>query len=121
MLADEIVKLSREGILDLLRERARPDDAFGGGNRRRRPRWPFPGTIELWPADGDGTRQWFGTCHNLSEGGLGITCDDPFEADTPLEIAFHLPEASFYGKATVRHCLETPRGYMIGLQFDFAD
>ena len=122
MSTEEIVKLTREGVQDLIRNQSEPSDDYDGTNRRRQPRWPFPGTVELWPDGGDGSRQWFGTCRDLSEGGLGFNCDAYFEPGTPLEIAFHLPAASFYGKATVRHSLESPDDdYIVGVQFNYED
>ena len=46
-----------------------------------------------------------------------------FKPATPVEISLHLPEASFYGKATVRYCAqvdtETGDEYVMGLEFDF--
>lgn len=121
MKMDEIVKLTREAICDLLQRRQEGAEAFDGSERRTAPRWPFPGTVELRPDGGDGTVQWFGVCRDVSEGGLGMTCDQAFEPGTRLEIAFHLPEASFYGLASVRHCTEIPDGCIVGLQFEFED
>jgi len=121
MITDEIVKLSRERMADLVRSRHDPPADFDGEERRVVTRWPFPGTAELRPAEGDGRPLWFATCRNVSETGLGISTDEPFEPGTPLEIAFHLPEASFYGKATVRYCTQTPQAYLVGLEFDFEE
>ena len=121
MATEEIVKLSREAILELLRSRRLPVDEFDGPERRRQSRWPFPSAAELRPDGGDGSVQWFGTCENLSQGGLGVTCDHVFEPGTTLEISFHLPEASFYGRAVVRHCHETPRGQYVGVEFLWDD
>lgn len=117
---ESIYRLTRRRIDKLLDGRRTSPDAFGGDERRRQPRWPFPGTAELWPAGADGPPQWFATCLNLSEGGMGLRCDEPFEPGTPLDIAFHLPEASFFGRVTVRHCVETPKeDYHLGVQFAF--
>ena len=117
MATEEIVKLSPDAILELLRSRRCPPEGFEGSERRQQARWPFPGTVELRPDGGDGSVQWFGTCENLSQGGLGLTCDESFEPGTPLEITFHLPEATFYGRAEVCHSHETPRGYLVGVKF----
>lgn len=122
---EEIVSLSREVILDILDRRAAEDPGFPdrrrGAERRRHQRWPFPGTVELRPDDEDGHEHWFGTCRDLNETGLGMCCDRYFEPGTRLEISLHLPEASVYGFARVRYCMETPRGFMTGIEFNFPD
>ena len=119
MIADEILKLTRQGITEVLAAKQDQAEPFMGDERRLAPRWPFPGTIELRPADGDGREQWFGTVRNVSETGLGASGDHYFELGTVLEIAFHLPEASFYGKGTVRYCKQVRGEFMLGLEFLF--
>ena len=121
MIADEIVKLTPEAIAKLLRTREAPDAEYDGAERRDAPRWPFPGAIELRPADADGGTQWFGTCRNVSETGLGMTCDQYLDPGDRLDIAVHLPEASFYGQAIVRYCKEVRGQFMAGLEFLFDD
>ncbi|MCP4247004.1 MAG: PilZ domain-containing protein, partial [bacterium] len=63
--------------------------------------------------------QWFGTCRDVSESGLGMAGEQYFEPGTKLQVAFHLPEASFYGHAIVRYCQEIRGRYMTGLAFVF--
>ena len=125
MKTDEIVKLTREGIAELLSSRAAPEDECPGHERRKSPRWPFPGAVELRPVGANDDELCFGSCRDLSQNGVGLICDDPFETGTPLDIALHLPEASFCGKATVRYCAqiegENEEEYVMGLEFDFDD
>lgn len=90
--------------------------------RRRAVRWPFSGTVEFWSDDGHGREDYaIGTCENMSQNGLGVTCDDPFEPGTTLKVAVHQPSLSLHGRATVRHCTETENGYYCGLLFEFED
>ncbi len=123
MLTNDIVKLTRDRIAELVRSREAPESDYTGNERRRAPRWPFPGAIGLRPADGGGDETWFGTCRDVSITGVGITCERYFEPGTALEIALHLPEATFCGKAVVRYCVEleadTEDEYAMGLEFDF--
>lgn len=123
MLTDEIVAMTRKQVAELVRiqQADNKPTLFEGYEQRGNRRWPFPGAVEVWPAGGDGRQRWLGTCHNLGYGGLGMLADEPFQPDTPIEFACHLPEASFYGKATVRHCTEVPDGYIIGVEFNFED
>jgi hypothetical protein len=124
----EICRLTRDALEALLAERSasKPQDRRSGKRgapRRGTPRWPFPGTVELWIPDAAG-RQWhsLATSINLSESGLGLRCDEPLEAGTELEVAIHEPEVSFHGRAVVRHCSPGPEDtYVVGLQFLFDD
>lgn len=126
METTEICRLTREAIERLLAERiaSRPQDRRKGWRNaphRRAPRWPFPGTVELWIPDGAG-RQWhsLATSINLSESGIGLRHDDSLKPGTELEIAIHEPEVSFHGRAVVRHCSPAPdETHIIGLQFLF--
>lgn len=121
MKAEEIVRLSRRGVSSLLTAREQSTEPHLGHERRRKPRWPFPGTIELCVPGEEALIPRFGTCHDLSEEGVGFTCDEAFEPGTTLDIALHLPEASFYGRGTIRHRVRTPRGYLTGMEFLFED
>ena len=121
MKTEEIVKITRKQVVDLVKARteAAGPRLFAGDERRRCPRWPFPGAVELSPIGDDGRTRWFATCGNLSLGGLGVIADRCFDEGTPLDISCHMPEVTLVGRATVRHCEEIPQGYMVGLKFDF--
>ncbi len=121
MPTDEIVKLTRETIADLLAAQSAPEQDFEGDERRQSERWPFPGTVEIRIANGQAQEPSFATCRDVSSGGMGMKCDCHFETDTPLEISVHLPEASFYGKAIVRYCAEAGPHYILGVEFDFEE
>ena len=119
MNTDELVQLTRGAIHDLLRSRCEEHAQFGPQERRHNARWPFPGTIEIHPAGAPAHEQSFGTCRNLSETGMGMSCERFFEPEAILEIAVHLPEATLVGHAVVRYCMKTPRGFMTGIEFQF--
>jgi len=86
------------------------------------PRWPFPGTVELWIPQADGTELYtLATSMNLSLQGIGIRCEEPLAPGLELGIAVHEPEVSFHGHAIVRHCTEIQDDYLVGLQFIFED
>jgi hypothetical protein len=119
MQTDEIVKLTRQAVHHVLALRSGEEPGFEGSERRRNQRWPFPGTAELRLVDDPAETQWFATCRDLSETGMGLSCDRYFEPGTPVEISIHLPEATLYGAATIRYCAHTPRGFMTGVEFAF--
>jgi len=114
----EIQPLTRESIASFLngQELYTPDDHSHA--RRRVPRWPFPGTVELWIPDGEGGERYeLATCINLSVDGLGFLCDEKLPQGMKLSIAFHQPEVSFHGRAAVRHIAPHKSGFMTGVQF----
>ena len=118
MNATEICPLTEEAVARLLagRELITPD--VEGNGRRKTPRWPFPGTVELWiPEGGRHERHVLATSLNLGLHGVGIRCDEPLSAGLELAIAIHEPEVSLHGRAVVRHCTEIENDYLIGLQF----
>lgn len=122
MPTDEIVKLTRKQVARLIRRRMEAaGQKYEGTEKRRAPRWPFPGTVELRNADGQAPQQWFASCRDISEGGMGMKTDTYFAPGTVLDISVHLPEQTFYGQATVRYCkeLETENEYIMGVQFVF--
>ena len=124
MPTDEIVKLTRKQVSRLIRRRMEAAGAnYEGSERRRAPRWPFPGTVEVRYADGRDPSQWFATCRDISDGGMGMKTDMYFAPGTLLDISVHLPEQTFYGQATVRYCkeLEIESEYIMGVQFVFED
>jgi len=115
----EICPLTEETILNLLKSRGAFAHMHTGSGRRQAERWPFPGTIELWIPDELGFhRHALGTCLDMSLDGAGVRCDDSLPVGLELDIAIHQPEASFHGRALVRHCTSTARGdHMVGLEF----
>lgn len=120
MTVSEFQPLTRATIGRLLRGRALPGPGAGLHRRRRMPRWPFSGQVEMWlPEQGGGESLLLATCENLSAGGVGVRCDEPLEPGTELPIAVHQPEASFHGRAVVRHCTRMGDACYIGLEFRF--
>lgn len=120
MDAEQIVKLSPDAIRELIEARvvqATPKRAEG---QRREPRWPFPGTVELWlPETCYGERHMLATLHNLSPSGLAMRSRRPVPVDTRVSLAIHQPELSCYGHGLVRHCTRAHVGYLIGVEFIF--
>lgn len=116
----EVCSLTEASIAKLLTGRhERKSDAAVGG-RRKMPRWPFPGTVQLWIPDENGVDEHtLATSVNLSEDGVGILVDDELPIDLELTIALHEPEASLQGRAVVRHCTRIDERYYMGLQFVF--
>lgn len=123
MPTQDIVRLTRRRVKELLssRERSQRSEEYIGRNRRKLPRWPFPGAVELWPVMSDGRDCRYATCNDLNCDGIGILADQPFTAGTLLELACHFPEVSLYGQARVCHCNEIATGFLVGLQFVFED
>lgn len=115
----EFVALTPETINTLLDSRRRPDtEATRGHESRRATRWPFPGQVQIWLENAAGEEmQIFGTCHNLNEHGIGLSCDQPLPIGAQLPVAIHQPEATYHGDAVVRHCTLGPEGYFIGMEF----
>lgn len=121
MKTSEIVPVTRRALARLFHMRGLNSDGEHRG-KRRCPRWPFPGAVELWAPGEDGIdRHILGTCENISLGGVGVRCDQPFGIDQELEIAVHQPELSLHGRATVRHCTRLRSDYYVGLEFVLDD
>jgi len=120
MDATEICPLTEEAIGRLLAGRSIELCQPGTNGRRVAPRWPFPGTVEMWLPDDEGVEQHhLATCINLSLHGLGMLCDDELPIGLEFALAIHQPESSFHGRAVVRHCTEVQAGYYVGIQFIF--
>ncbi len=114
----DILPLSRETVAQLLVDRAGIAPSPKGTTRRKVVRWPFPGTVELWLPEADGTERYaLATSLNLSAEGVGIRCDEPLSPGVELPIAIHEPEVSLHGRAVVRHCTEIENEFLVGLQF----
>ena len=120
MKADEFVALSRHAVEQLLAQRASTRIAAPDGRpeRRRHARWAFPAQVELWLAQPDGHEEHLlATCHDLSVGGVGVSCDRDLPIGLTIPIAIHQPEVTFHGHAIVRRCMRGPGGYLVGLEF----
>ena len=116
----EFCPLTEEAVARLLAGRKDTPSSSPSRERRATPRWPFPGTVEMWVKDDAGLEELrFATCLDLSPHGVGVKAE--FELGPGLEfaLAIHQPEASLYGRAVVRHCTEIETGYYMGLQFLF--
>ncbi len=119
----EISSLTEEAVATLLKDRAarRPDDR-PAKEKRKHPRWPFPGQVQLWFTDGNGRESIdFAPCVDLSLRGLGMLFADSLSVGTELTLTVHQPEASLHGRGVVRHCSEVEEGYYIGIEFVFDD
>ncbi|HUU82092.1 MAG TPA: PilZ domain-containing protein [Phycisphaerae bacterium] len=120
MDADEIVPLTAEAINQLLEARRGARQKASGDEKRRVPRWAFPGAVEVWvPAEGGGERHVLGVCHNLTERGVGVRVEETIKVGATMSIAIHQPERSFHGQGTVRHCTAREGGYLVGFEFVF--
>ena len=115
---EEFLPLTRSTIHDLLEARRSGERETKHEEKRRSPRWSFPGQVELWIPREDAPRTHFlGVVHELNETGVGVRCGSRVDPDQVITVAIHQPEASFYGSATVRHCTPCSPGYLIGLEF----
>lgn len=123
MDASEIQPLTRNNVGRLLMTRAGAEPTSHAQGKRRAPRWPFPGTVEFWLPDGrGGERHEFATSLNLSLDGMGVSFEEPLNDGQELAVAIHEPEASFHGRAVVRHCTKSGDGlYYLGMQFVYED
>jgi hypothetical protein len=120
MDVSEICPLSQAAVAQLLTSRLAEHGAASDVCRRSAVRWSFPGTVELWVPGRNGEEYELATSINLSTSGVGIRLDHALRPGTKLAIAIHEPEVSFHGRAVVRHCTETERGYYLaGLEFLF--
>ncbi|GMU22414.1 MAG: hypothetical protein AMXMBFR13_25000 [Phycisphaerae bacterium] len=119
MIADDVRELTREKVAALV-QRAKGPQPFGGDERRQLPRWPVGGMVQLWQA-GSGVLPAFGTCRDISEVAVGVTCDQMFLPGMVVNIALELPDHCLHGQGVVRRCTETDAGYDLGIEFRFAD
>jgi hypothetical protein len=119
MLTDEFIPITADAILDILRERyGHEQDNEIDRERRQRPRWPFPGTVELWVPQDDGIELYMhARALNLSPMGIGILADEELPTGKRVALAIHQPEATLFGEAIIRHATQTPNGQVVGLQF----
>ena len=120
MDADEIVPLTAGAVRRLLELQQAPVEESEDLDKRAAARWPFPGAVEIWvPDEGGIERHVLGACHNLTDRGVGVRCDEPIETGATLPIAIHQPELSLHGQAMVRHCTMRGQGYLVGFEFVF--
>jgi len=121
MKTDEFQQLTSDNVTRVLAGRRPAGPEQGPADRRRAPRWPFPGPIELWvPLPGgpaDETQHVLGTTRDLSTSGVGLYCDCELPVGDTLAIAIHEPEATLHGEAIVRRCQPCPGGFSVGLEF----
>ena len=118
----EICPLTQDAVANLLTRRLENQQQASSDSRRAAARWAFPGTVELWVPSAEGEKYELATSINLSTTGIGVRADEPLAAGMEVGIAVHEPEVSFHGRAIVRHCTETDRGYFLaGLEFLFED
>ena len=123
MKTDEIVKLSREVLMDLVNARQANGnlELFVGPERRRTARWPFPGQVEVQPSEGEPGLPQFFDCRDLNDTGMGMCGDCFYPIGSVLDLSIHLPEMTLYGRAVVRYSMRTPRGNMMGVEFLFEE
>ena len=120
MSVSEFQPLTRGAIGKLIRGRSLRGSDQSGHRRRQMPRWPFSGQVEMWLPNGDGGEELaLASCENLGVGGVGVRCDEPLELGLEIPITVHQPEASFHGRAVVRHCTKLRDGFYTGLEFIF--
>jgi hypothetical protein len=118
---EEIVKLSRRAVVDLIESRLASGklEPFAGHERRKSPRWPFPGQVEVRLADDDHSPPSFFDCRDLSETGMGMCGEHAYEVGTIIDMSLHVPEVTFYGRAVVRYSMRMRHGQMMGVEFIF--
>ena len=122
MQTQEIVKLTRKRIAEIVKARqdaGKLPTEQAHVERRKVARWPFKGAVELWPDGADGRSLTHGTCLNISETGMGLSCDEHLNSGQIMEVAVHLPEMTLCGRAIVHYCAEVRSQYMIGMEFVF--
>jgi hypothetical protein len=121
MHTEEIVKLSRASVTELIKTRLGKYaiEAYTGPERRRSPRWPFPGQVEVRPTDELHIQPSFFDCRDLSESGMGMCGDVYYPVGSIVELSIHVPEVTLYGRGVVRYCMRTSQGHMMGVEFLF--
>lgn len=120
MDADEIISLNPDSVHMLLESRQARRRSKTEECRRQVERWPFPGTTQVWITEGaDKEKMVIGTCTDVSRAGMGLRVDEPLPMGETVAIAIHQPEASYHGRAIVRHCTSRRKTFFVGLQFIF--
>lgn len=119
MTTNQAVKLTRDLIAHMLTQRDQQPGAYEGPERRQFPRWPVTGRVEMRPAGPHRNEHWVGDCHDISEGGLGLSCPHYVEPETLVDIVLELAGTSACARAVVRYCQQVRGRYMIGIEFNF--
>jgi hypothetical protein len=120
MLTEEFIPITADNVLEFLHQRYGQDCERVHGERRHQPRWPFPGTVELWIPNDQGDEDYvLAHALNVSTLGIGIMSDEQIAPNTQVSLAIHQPEATLFGRATVRHVTDTVDGAVIGLRFHY--
>jgi hypothetical protein len=113
----EFVALTADAIQKLLRAGEDRTADRRQQERRREPRWPFASPVQLWVRNRMGQEvEIHATCINLTETGLGLSCEKPLESGLCIPIAIHQAEATYHGKGVVRHCTPSNGEYFVGIE-----
>src|SRR5437762_143972 len=88
-------------------ENQKPQQPYTGPDRRRNPRHPHYVTATMQPADGNTDLNQEVLVCNLSIGGAGLLCDQPYAVDTVWRIT--LGNGPLYLNAKVRIASCRPR------------
>jgi hypothetical protein len=120
MQTEEFIPLTKQTLREILSVRYAARVTSDKDSRRRQPRWPFPGTVELWITNREGHDEHIlGRALNLSIAGIGVLMEEYIAEGEQVRIAVHQPEATFLGNALVRHTSLTEHGFRVGLEFVF--
>jgi hypothetical protein len=122
MKAEITQKLTYETISALVQQDiVSTVEPYVGIERRKYPRKPVTCVVEYWPADGNWRQPLIGECSNISECGLGMSCNCYIEPHILVGFAIYLDTACFHGLASVRYCKKVRDKYMVGLEFIFEE
>ncbi len=88
-------------------------DTFCGLRRQPRYQWHTPITVEILEGDNAGTT-CYANSHDISLGGLGLSCRCDLNAGTLLCITDDNGDAVF---GRVRHCSKHITTYKVGVEF----
>ncbi len=89
-------------------------DVYSGKRRWPRVKWQVPVMIEALPS-GERQSSMFVTSRDISEGGIGVWCNQAIEPGTMIRLFVDDGEEHVEGR--VRQCTETVGGFIIGVEF----
>ncbi|RJP38594.1 MAG: PilZ domain-containing protein [Phycisphaerales bacterium] len=89
-------------------------DVYSGKRRWPRIKWQVPVMIETLTT-GQRQTSLFVTSRDISEGGIGVWCNQPVEPGTMIRLFVDDGEEHVEGR--VRQCTETVGGFIIGVEF----